>query len=207
MDPTVNTTAARHEAAEQICEYDDRWDIVFVWSTSPENHLRTQPCSVQTVTRIFPNICARITHTPQMLRCKACSPWEIIWLLMIKFSMGHIPAPLSPLTSPFDLEMFSTDVIPLWSVTVFKDSCSLWTLESYPHRIAHTAVVKTSALQYAMLEMCYLIKSIQVHQVEQDTSRCRHANSFMPLRWCDTEADSCRCRSDSYPIRRAEDRK
>ncbi|KAI9547621.1 hypothetical protein NQZ68_014887 [Dissostichus eleginoides] len=49
-------------------------------------------------------------------------------------------------------------------------------------------------LRYVMFEMRYLIKSIHLHRVEQDPSRWRHANSFIPLRWCDTEADSCRCR-------------
>ena len=62
-------------------------------------------------------------------------------------------------------------------------------------------------LRYVMFEMRYLIKSIHLHRVEQDTSRWRHANSFIPLRWCDTEADSCRCRSDCYPIKIDQDRK
>lgn len=58
--------------------------------------------------------------------------------------------------------------------------------------------VELSAPQ-RMFDMCYLIKSIHLHQLEQDTSRWRHANSFISLRWRDTDVGSCHCRSDCYP--------
>lgn len=41
-------------------------------------------------------------------------------------------------------------------------------------------------------------EDIHLHQVEQDTSRWRHANSFIPLRWSDTDEGSCCGRLDCY---------
>lgn len=96
----------------------------------------------------------------------------------------------SPLTSPH-----RTGLEPTLSYCILR----LFRYEGLCVFVSQSAVVETSDPQYAVFELCDLIRSIHTHQVEQDTSRWRHANSFIPLRWCDTDSGSCWCRSDSYP--------
>jgi len=138
-------------------------------------------------------------HSYQLRLCVGVTKtyaWERICFLMsncLRDDAG-IPSLCSPLTS---LSEVSTDGYVEQPVrglhTEFKTSSSV-----------RDFIV--SALSYVMYDLCYLMKSIHLHQVEQNISRWRHANSFIPLWWCDTAAGSCRCRSDCYLVTTVEGR-
>lgn len=177
-------------------EFVDRWGLfVFVWSTSCKNiyqvsHENNFNC--YTLRSASSPASVVISAPPQMERCSDKPP------CLRKASLSRTKRSLwRRCACPPDL----WPRLPLRHRGRNEAVSRRWAL---PCLAACTAVFSAAATP----EMCYLIckkkekkeENIHLHQVEQDKSRWRHANSFIPLRCSDTDVDSCRCRSDCYSI-------
>lgn len=211
-------TAGPKTAAEQVCRHVDRWDICFCLVHIMQKNIRQVSRAMGKKWK-HATVTHADLHLSQFLRpyqafCRSCYSSDNDFHVSVEdLSFRDKPAVVGG-SYLFWHYISPPDLWPLWSglttghrlgtyLYCVRVSECLKSAREWRSGSLTGCLSQLSALQPATLQMRYLIKtrSIHLHQVEQDTSRWRHANSFIPLRWCDTDADSCWCRSDCYPGR------
>lgn len=155
------------DVKQQNSQRSVRWDFVFVWFTSQKKTFlnpSVQSWNWKHATDSDTHLSQHQSwyHRPQVLRPQPDKILNNVYDSLVKLCRPGI----KPLTS-----------VGTKSGSFLVFFFGLWTPPPPPPP-RHP----TSTLQRAVLKSCYLMYAIQLHQVEQDTSRWTHANSFICLR-------------------------